>query len=255
MTMGEVLAKEFTCRLCQQPYSATGEPEEGKQGYAIYCTECTRSVLVTRADSVRVALREVLGLEGESLALAVETYLSACPCGARFARDGGKRCPPCIRKLKRDGANESTEPPVFHCVWDIGKMKEAVEGKFFSYILDRLDTEQESLNHLVDRYEAGEIDPGSYIDALEEIRFRDARDMAVIKSWAMLAGAEIAFRAAEENAFVERYGSQVLRSIATGLEIGYGSSVLATLAREAKNLDGVARHEIQTYLKKIGGGF
>ena len=253
--MGEVLTKEFTCRICQQPYSAAGEPEEGKQGYAIYCTECTRSVLITRADSVRVGLREVLGLDGESLALAVETYLAPCPCGARFARDGGKRCPPCIRKIKREGASESAEPPVFHCVWDIGKMKEAVEGKFFAHILDRLDAEDETLTQLVDRYEAGEIDPGTYIESLEEIRFRDSRDMAVIKSWAMLAGAENAFRAAEEHAFVPRYGSQVLRSIAAGLEIGYGSSVLATLAREAKNLDGIARHEIQTYLKKIGGGF
>ncbi|MGD2063009.1 MAG: hypothetical protein PVF51_05435 [Nitrospirota bacterium] len=253
--MGEPLAKDFTCRICEQPYSVPSEPPEGKEGYAIYCTECTRSVLVTRGDSVRVGLREVLGLDGESLALAVETYLGPCPCGARFARDGGKRCPPCIRRIKREQPSDSAEPPAFHCVWDIAKMKEAVEGKFFDYILERLNSEDESLTQLVDRYEAGEIDPGTYIELLEDIRFRDARDIAVIKSWAMLAGPEAAFHAAEEYAFIPRYGSQVLRSIAAGLEMGYGSSVLATLAREEKNLDGPARQEIHTYLKKIGGGF
>lgn len=252
--MGELLAKDFTCRVCEQPYSAVGEPEPGKQGYAIYCTECTRSVFVTRGDSVRIALREVLGLDGESLALAVETYLAPCPCGARFARDGGKRCPPCIRKIRRK-QGEPAERAEFHCLWDIAKMKEALEGKFFAFILDRIDSEEESLTQLIDRYESGQIDPGTYMELLEEIRFREARDVAVIKSWAALAGPDTAFRAAEEHALIPRYGSQVLRSIATGLEIGYGSSVLATLAREAKNLDGAARNEIQTYLKKIGGGF
>jgi len=253
--MAETVTKDFTCRVCQQPYSAAGEPEEGKQGYTIYCSSCTRSVLITRADSVRVALREVLGLEGEPLALAVETYLAPCPCGALFVRDGGKRCPACIRKIRRQPGSEPSEHAEFHCLWDIPKMKETLEGKLFAHILARLDSEDESLTQLVDRYESGQIDPGTYIELLEDIRFRDSRDVAVIKSWAMLAGPDTAFRAAEEHAFVERYGSQVLRSIATGLEIGYGASMLATLAREAKNLDGIARHEIQTYLKKIGGGF
>ena len=37
--------------------------------------------------------------------------------------------------------------------------------------------------------------------------------------------------------------------------MGYGTSVLITLSKEEKNMDGPARKEIQIFLKKIAGGF
>ena len=79
--------------------------------------------------------------------------------------------------------------------------------------------------------------------------------MAVIKTWAMLAGPEMAFRAVDENGITERYGSRILVSIAMGLEMGYGLSVLNTLTKEEKNLDGPIRKEISIFLRKIGNGF
>ena len=148
----------------------------------------------------------------------------------------------------------SPAPNEFHCIWNIGKLKE-IEGKIFEAILDRLDSEEENLNQLIARFESGEIDPGTYMEGVENLQIREAADVAVIKTWAMLVGPEMAFRAAEEHGLSVRYGSRILVSIAAGLEIGYGLSILTTLAKEEKNLDGPARKEIQTFIKKIGGGF
>lgn len=253
--MSDSFANPFNCVLCQESSHPVYDFEEDSQGYNIHCSSCARWVLLTRGDSIRVALREVLNLQGEALALAVQTYLAPCTCGHPFSHDAGRRCLPCLQKIKKEPQNERAARPNFHCLWDVPKMKEAVEGKFFSFILARLDSEEETLTQLVDRYESGAIDPGVYMESLETIQFRESRDVAVIKSWAMLAGPEMAFEAAEEHALTQRYGSRILVSIASGLEIGYGTSILSTLSREEKNLDGAARKEIQTFLKKIAGGF
>ena len=71
----------------------------------------------------------------------------------------------------------------------------------------------------------------------------------------MLVGPEMTFRAAEEHGLPERYGSRILISLAAGLEMGYGTNILTTLSREEKNLDGYLQKEIQTFIKKIAGGF
>jgi len=90
---------------------------------------------------------------------------------------------------------------------------------------------------------------------MENIQIREANEVAFIKTWSMLAGPEMAFRAAEEHGLAIHYGSRVLVRIAEGLEMGYGTSVLITLSREEKNMDGPERKEIQIFLKKIAGGF
>ena len=118
-----------------------------------------------------------------------------------------------------------------------------------------MDSEEENLNQLIARFESGELEPGAYMEGMENIQIREATDVAVIKTWAMLAGPEMAFRAAEEHGLTIRYGTRILVSVATGLEMGYGISILTTLSKEEKNLDGPARKEIQTFLKKIAGGF
>ncbi len=254
--MTESLERSIQCTLCDSTYTPVFEPEEDATGYGISCSSCYRWINITVGDSVRVALRIVLNLEGEALALAIETYLAKCFCGQAFAHDSGQRCEACLRKIKKETAQSDSQVRTeFKCIWDIPTMKEALEGKMFEFILDQMDSERENLNQLVERYEADEIDPGTYMEKLEELRFRESREIAVIKTWAMLAGPELAFRAADEHAITERYGSRVLVSIAMGLEMGYGLSVLGTLTKEEKNLDGPARKEISTFLRKIGNGF
>jgi hypothetical protein len=63
------------------------------------------------------------------------------------------------------------------------------------------------------------------------------------------------FRAAEEHGLVDRYGSRILVSIASALEISEGKAVLATLTAEMKNWDGSVERELNTFIAKIGGGF
>ena len=251
--MVDTFAKEIDCVLCKERFSPVIAPEEDKNSYDIYCTSCVKWVRIAKSDPVRMTLRTILKLEGEPLALAIQNYLAACPCGHEFSHDAGKRCPTCIRKIKNE-THGSPAPNEFHCIWNIQKLKE-IEGKVFEYILGRLDSEEENLNQLIARFENGEIDPGTYMENVENIQIREAIDVAVIKTWSMLAGPEMAFRAAEEHGLSIRYGSRILVSVATGLEMGYGISILTTLSKEEKNLDGPARKEIQTFIKKIAGGF
>ncbi|TDJ51972.1 MAG: hypothetical protein E2O44_01290 [Nitrospina sp.] len=252
--MIDTFAKELDCVLCQSRYFPVFEPAEEKPNYKIYCSSCVRWVYIGKGDPVRAALREVLGIKQEALALAIQTYLNVCPCGQEFSHDSGKRCPDCIEKIKKETKAPLPPPADFHCLWDIKKLKE-LEGKIFEYISNRLATEGETLNQLIARFEAGEIDPGTYMTGVEDLQFRESTDICVLKTWAMLVGPEMVFRAAEEHGLVERYGSRVLISIASGLEMGYGTSILTTLSREEKNLDGSLQKEIQTFLKKIAGGF
>lgn len=254
--MTESLERSVQCVLCDSTYSPVFEPEEDEPSYPVSCTSCNRWINITTGDSVRTALKEILKLDGEPLALAVETYLSPCPCGQPFAHDAGQRCPVCLKKIRKETVPQDSRPAKeFRCLWDIPKMKEALEAKLFGYILNQMDSELVNLNQLVDLYESGQIDPGTYMEKLEELRFRESREVAVVKTWAMLVGPEMAFRAVDENSIAERYGSRILVSIAQGLEMGYGLSVLNTLSREEKNLDGYLRRDISMFLRKIGGGF
>lgn len=252
--MVDTFTREIDCVLCKERFSPVIEPEEDKASYDIYCTSCVKWVRIAKGDPVRWTFRVILKLEGEPLALAVQNYLAACPCGNEFSHDAGRRCPACIHKIKKEIHPNHPAPTGFHGLWDIQKLKE-IEGKVFEYILDRLGSEEENLNQLIERFENGEIEPGAYMEGVENIQIREATEVAVIKTWAMLAGPEMAFRAAEEHGLLIRYGSRILVSIASGMEMGYGTSILTTLSKEEKNLDGPARKEIQTFIKKIAGGF
>ena len=252
--MVDTFLKELDCVLCQSRYAPVFEPEEEKPNYAIYCSSCVRWVYIGKGDPVRAALREVLGIKQEALALAIQNYLNVCPCGQEFSHDAGKRCPDCIEKIKRETKVPLPPPTEFRCLWDIKKLKE-LEGKSFEYIFNRLAAKDETLKQLIARFEAGEIDPGTYMTGVEDIQYRESTDVRVTNTWATLVGPEMVFRAAEEHNLVERYGSRVIITIASGLEIGYGTSMLTTLTHEEKNLDGFLQKEIQTFIKKIAGGF
>ncbi len=252
--MVDTFARELDCVLCKERFSPVIEPAEDKASYDIYCSSCVKWVRIGKGDPVRSALGTVLKVEGEPLALAIQNYLAPCPCGHEFSHDAGKRCPICIHKIKKDTHASQSAPSEFHCVWNIGKMQE-IEGKVFEFILDRLDSEEENLSQLIERFESGQLDPGTYREGVENIQMRESSEVAVIKTWSMLAGPEMAFRAAEEHGLLLRYGSRILVSIASGLEIGYGTAILTTLSKEEKNLDGPVKKEIQIFLKKIAGGF
>ena len=252
--MVDTFAKEINCVLCQERFSPVIEPEKDKAFYDIHCTSCVKWVRIGKSDPVRSTLGSLLKLENEPLALAVQNYLSTCPCGNEFSHDAGKRCPACIHKIKKEIHPNRSASNEFHCIWDIGKLKE-IEGKIFEAILDRLDSEEENLSQLIARFERGEIGPGPYMEGVESIQIREAAEVAFVKTWAMLAGPEMAFSAAEEHWLSIHYGSRILVSIAAGLEMGYGTSILITLSKEEKNMDGPAKKEIQIFLKKIAGGF
>lgn len=245
--------KQIECVLCEAPFEPVYEPEEGEGAYQVYCSSCVKWVQIAKNDPVRVTLKEVLQIQGEALALAVQTYLSDCPCGHRFSYDAGGRCPQCIQKIKKE-VRKDDGPADFYCIWNIKKLKD-LEGRIFEYILNRLDSEEITLKQLIDSYESGQIDAATYMEGVETIQIREATEVSVIKTWAMAVGPDIAFRAAEEHALTDRYGTRILVSIASGLEIGYGTNILTTLTREEKNLDGPLKKEIQTFIKKIAGGF
>jgi len=245
--------KNVACVLCQDAFVPAIEPEEGEEHYSVHCSSCVKWVKIGKSDPVRLTLRSVLNIEGEALALAVLTYLNDCPCGQPFSYDAGQRCPQCIQKIKNE-TREEARAQDFYCIWNIKKLRD-LEAKIFGFILDRLDSEEETMTQLIDRYESGQIDPGTYMQGVEDIQFREARDVSVIKTWAMLVGPEMVFRAAEEHGLPKRYGSRILVSLASGLEMGYGTNILTTLSKEEKNLDGLLQKEIQTFIKKIAGGF
>ncbi len=251
--MGENISKDISCVLCEESYVPVIEPQEGEDFYSVYCSSCVKGVKIGRNDPVRRTLSTILNIKGEALALAVQTYLAACPCGESFSYDAGQRCPQCITKIERE-TRERSATNEFFCIWNLKKMKE-LEAKVFGFILDQLDSEAETMTQLIDRYESGQIDPGTYMEGVEAIQIREARDLSVIKTWAMLVGPGMVFRAAEEHGLPERYGARILVSLAQGLEIGYGTNILTTLSREEKNLDGYLQKEIQTFIKKIAGGF
>ncbi|MEK9628746.1 MAG: hypothetical protein VW455_06965 [Nitrospinota bacterium] len=253
--MADTFQKEIQCVLCPETFEPVIEPEEDKTSYSIYCTSCSNNLSVSRANPVRVALRKVLNLKGEALALAFQTVLAACYCGSEFDHDAGKRCPDCLYKIEREArksaANLETD---FRCPWNMTELKK-FEGKFFEYVFQKVESKEESLQDLIEKFESGEIDAETYMDELENLRFRESTQVAVIQAWAMILGSKMAFRAAEEHELVERYGTRILVSIADALEISEGKSVLTTLSEEKKNWDGNVERELNTFIAKIGGGF
>lgn len=253
--MEDTYAKDIECVLCKAKYSPVIEPDEEETYYDVHCSSCVRWVRVTRGDSVRATIREVLDVKGEPLALAIETMLAPCPCGSEFRHDAGKRCPECIVKIKN--ATKRADNPNsgdFHCIWNIEKLKE-LEPKIFGFIFQKLESKEDTLAEWIVKFDGGEIDAESYMEGLEDLRFRESRQLSVIKVWAMVLGPEAAFRAAEENDLVEKYGARIMVTLASGLEMGYGRSILSTLSREEKNMDGETQKEVRTFIKKIAGGF
>ena len=254
LRMNDTFPKELDCVLCESTYAPVVEPEDEEPSYDIYCSSCIKWVRLGKGDPVRATLREVLGVKGEALALAVQTMLAPCPCGNEFTHDAGKRCPECIKKIKKETKSEGSRSGDFHCIWNIVKLKEA-EPKIFGFIFQKLESKEDNLAGLIRKFDAGDIDADTYMDAMEDLQFRESAQLCVVKSWAMILGPDLAFRAAEEHGLVDRYGTRILVTLASGLEMGYGVSILSTLTKEAKTLDGPAEKEVQMFIKKIAGGF
>ena len=253
--MGDTFQKEVRCTLCPDTFEPLIEPEEDKNSYSIYCSGCSNHLIVSRANPVRVAFREVIGLKKEALALAFQSVLASCHCGSEFNHDSGKRCPKCLYKIEREARKIANDiESEFRCPWNIGELKK-FEARFFEYIFQKVESKEENLQQLIEKFEAGEMDAETYMEGLESLRFRESAQIAVIQAWSMILGSEVVFRAAEEHELVERYGTRILVSIADALEISEGKAVLTTLTNEMKNWDGSVERELNTFIAKIGGGF
>jgi hypothetical protein len=253
--MVEPISKETQCVLCKENYSPIIEPEEELFTYNLYCSSCTTCYSISRAESVRVTLREVLGVKGEALALALETVLVKCPCGNEFSHDAGKRCPVCILRIERENkriGNKSSED--FYCPWDLDELGK-LEPKIIEYIRGKMEDKGETLTTLIEKFEAGEVDAETYLEGVESLQFRESALICVIQTWAILLGPEMAFRVAEEHGLVEHFGTRILVSIAKGLEMSTARPVLTTLSREKVNWDEDVQKELSTFIAKIGGGF
>ncbi len=251
--MTDSLTREIQCQLCEDKYSPIIEPEEDESYYRLYCSCCANWISINIANPVRVTLKEVMGLKGEALALAIQTCLSKCQCGKPFSHDAGERCSVCLDKIEQE--SRAIRPSeIFQSPWNLEELKK-FEGKIFEYLIGKMNSKEETLRELIEKYEEGKINAETYMDGIESLQFRESRQVSVIQTWAMILGPDIAFRAAEEHDLVERYGTRVLVSIAKGLEISAGKSVLSTLGAEADQWDGEAGKELRVFMKKIGGGF
>jgi hypothetical protein len=253
--MVEPISKETQCVLCQESYSPVIEPEEDHFAYNLYCSSCTACYTISRAEAVRVTLREVLGVKGEALALALETVLAPCACGNQFSHDAGRRCPACIKKVERENKRIGNKPNEdFYCPYNLDELGK-LEPKLIEYIRNKMDSPEETLTSLIEKFESGEIDAETYLEGIESLQFRESSQVCVIQTWAILLGPEMAFRAAEEHGLVEYFGTRILISIAKGLEMSTGHPVLTTLGQEKANWDGDVQKELNTFIAKIGGGF
>ena len=251
--MSSALAREIDCILCQEVFSPVIEPEDGEDGYAIDCSssKCTNAVFIAQGDPVRTAFRAAFGIRGEALALAMEEVLADCPCGARFCHDSGKRCSECIQKIQSEKRGAHSSARGHHLLWK----REALfkhEEKFIGYVFKQIE-EKESLNDLVELFESREITSEEYLERLDLLQNREGVLLSVLKTWAIAMGPQMAFRAAADLDLVEQFGTRVLITIASGLSIGTGQSILALLSKEAGNWDGHIEKELRTYLSKISG--
>jgi len=254
--MVEPISKETQCILCKETYSPVIEPAEEQSAYKLSCSSCAQCYSIGRGEAVRATLRAVLGLEGEALALALETVLAPCSCGSKFSHDAGKRCPTCIKKIERENKRAGHQPEDdFYCPWNLDELGK-LEPKIIDFIREKMDAKGgETLNSLIEKFEAGEMDAETYMEGVESLQFRESTQICVIQTWAIIMGPEMAFRTAEEHGLVEYFGTRILVSIAKGLEMSTGHQVLTTLTQEKANWDGHVREELSTFIAKIGGGF
>lgn len=252
--MTDSLTREINCVLCDQTYTPVIKPPAGQNHYRVYCTSCTRWIPINNGDPIRVALQEVLGLKGEALALAVHTCLASCLCGGEYSHDAGKRCPECIEKIRRETRENARESATFVSQWDSAELHK-LEDKVSAYIIDKLDSEEETLTSLIDEFESGQIGAEPYMERLEALQRREAIQVSIIQAWAIILGPDLIYRAAEEHGLIHRYGTRILVSIARGLELGTGRAVLTTLSNEMPNWDEIVQKELRTFIAKISGGF
>ncbi|MDP7552085.1 MAG: hypothetical protein QF791_02690 [Nitrospinaceae bacterium] len=252
--MTEITTRAIDCELCKETYTPVLGPEEGQKSYRIYCSSCANWVVVGRSNPLRIALREVLGVRGEALALALQTCLAPCGCGSQFSHDAGGRCPVCIEKIEAEMQDRSPAEKDFRNPWNSKELKK-LEPKFFEYILGKTDQEEINLNQLIEKFEAGEIDGEAYMDGIESLQSRESNEIAVVQAWAVTVGPDQVFAAAEEHGLIEKYGTRILVNIASALEMTTGQPVLATLNGIMKQFDGEVQQELRTFIAKIGGGF
>ena len=254
--MVEPISRETQCVLCKETYFPVIEPEEDQTAYKLSCSSCIECYSVGRGEAVRATLRAVLGLKGEALALALETVLAPCSCGNKFSHDAGKRCPACIKNVEWENRRVGNHPSEdFSCPWNLDELGK-LEPKIIDFLREKMESEEdETLHGLIEKFESGEIDPETYLEGVEALQFRESSHICVIQAWAIILGPEMAFRAAEEHGLVEYFGTRILVSIAKGLEMSTGHSVLTTLSQEKANWDGDVQKELSTFIAKIGGGF
>ncbi len=243
--------EKIKCLLCGQDYEPVIGPEEGQTSYPIYSTLGATCVIMKSGNPVRVALKHALGLDGKELAQAIEDALVDCPTGGVFAHDAGERCSACVKKV--DAETRGKPIPKSAAIWNPEKLK-AWESKLLAYILEKLETKEDTLHSLIEKFESGNIAADEYMIGLDAMQYREAAQIAAIQTWGMIQGPGDAFRAAEELELVERYGARIIVCIAQGLEMSSGMSVLNTLSREANNWDGPIQKEIKTYIAKTAGG-
>ena len=113
--------------------------------------------------------------------------------------------------------------------------------------------EAETLNDLVELFESRQIGSEEYMERLDLLQNREGVLLSVLKTWAIALGPQMAFRAAADLDLVDQFGTRVLITIASGLSIGTGQSLLVLLSKEAGNWDGEIEKELRTYIGKIGG--
>ncbi len=252
--MTETALREIDCVLCEETYTPPLGPEEGEKNYRIYCSSCVNWVAVGRDNPLRIALRELLGIRGEALALAIQTCLAPCCCGSKFSHDAGGRCATCIEKIEKETKDGSPTSKDFTNPWSRKEMKK-LEPKFLESVLAETEKEGVNLNQLVEKFEAGEMGAEEYLEEVESLQFRESSQIAIVQAWVMTMDPDQVFAAVEEYELVERYGTRVLVSIASALEDSTGQPVLTTLSKEMNQFDEVVQKELKTFLAKIGGGF
>lgn len=247
------LFKENDCIICHKTFTPIAEPGEGESGYEIYCSAptCANKIFLRRADPVRVTYREAFGLKGEPLLLVLQEALADCFCGGKFAHNAGKRCPSCIEKI----ASEKREQyygrtPSF--IWSMQELKKRESG-ITDFIVGKATSGEQTFAQLVESFEAGEMGAEKYMEELDNLQLRESTQLCAIKTWAMILGRETAFRAAEELELVERYGTRILITIASGLEMSLGIPAINLLSKELENWDGTVQKELQTYIGKVAG--
>ena len=250
--MTESLSEQLECVLCKNPYSPQIKAEEGQSAYPVYCSSCTQCVAIPSASPVRVTFHRVLKMSDETLAQAISEALVNCPCGKEFHHDAGGRCMDCVEKIQKETKNSTHDTASLKTIWDIEKLKRW-EDPILKYILGKMESGEETLAQLIERYEAGEISPEEYMEKIDELQHRESTQLSAIQTWAMIMG-KGAYRAAEGLDMVERYGSRILVTIAAGLEKSTGQPIINILTNEMKNWDGTVQRELRTYIAKTMGG-